>query len=182
MCMAILALPGSLIPEEHIERAWRVNSDGGGFAYVNKLEDGSSKVVVNKGYRVLDRFLQAYNATVAQGGHFKSHPHILHLRYRTAGTHATENVHPFEIPGGALMHNGTLFWVDRGYKSDTNLFAEEFGASLTHDKVKENMVALNKALSGNKIAMLYDDGKYAIINEHCGIWKNGIWYSNGGFR
>lgn len=177
MCLAIVK-PGSVnVPEEHLAAGWQANSDGGGFAYV---EDG--KVQFQKGFLKYQDFLTAYKATSER---LPNSPFLIHFRIASMGAKGADNTHPFPVPGGALIHNGTLDGTGAKYNdgpSDTCLFAEKFGAYLTHDVVKDNKDKFDSAANHSKIAFLYDDGRYAIVNEKLGGWNEGVWYSNRSYE
>ena len=59
----------------------------------------------------------------------------------------------------------------------------EFGKHLSYDFVLAHRPDLDEALgAGNKIALLYDDGNYHILNEQQGKWDEGVWYSNHSYK
>lgn len=177
MCIAIVAPAGKVVRPEHLREAHNSNNDGSGYAYVDK---DSNKVVIKKGYFTAEAFTEAYQRTLEEG-HGETSPMLLHFRIATMGKVERDNCHPFAIDNGALIHNGILFYgVDRSGKdrSDTRIFAEYVGKSFTYDRVNRNMKFLKNLARSNKIALLFDDRKYAIINEDLGLWDDGIWYSN----
>lgn len=182
MCLAVLALAGNIIPDEHIEAAWRNNSDGLGFAYVDDRRAGGSKVVISKAYRTLDSALKAYKAEVVDLEYYKYHPHLLHLRFSTAGSKSDANVHPFPVAGGAMIHNGHLFAPGNTTKSDTYQFCESLHDDLTYENVKAAKESIGNAIGWSKLAFLYDTGNYVIVNDKDGLWDKGIWYSNSCYK
>lgn len=188
MCIAILTQPGKSLTNTQLWRGWSGNKDGGGFAYV---ADG--KVVISKGFLKYNDFQAAYEEAVEKYG--KESPFLVHMRIGTSGGNTENNTHPFAFkptsgPAGALIHNGIMFtpageWRgpkdDR--KSDTRVFAAALNNILVLEDVKAAKEALGKAIGGgNKLAFLYDDKSWVIINEDEGYWDDGIWYSNSGCR
>lgn len=180
MCVAILTTPGNRVTNERLWQGWTRNKDGGGFAYV---DPDKKKVVISKGFLSYNEFQKAYDEAVAKFG--ATSPFLIHMRVRTSGDINDNNTHPFEIKGGALIHNGILFsptGKDIGppddRKSDTRVFAERLFNILDFESVKETKLELEKAINYNKIAMLYDSGDYVILNESKGNWTDGVWYSN----
>lgn len=186
MCVAIMAPKGRSVSADRLWRGWSANSDGGGFAYV----DDKDQVVIKKGYSKYNDFHKDYVDAVKEFS--TSSPFLIHMRIGTRGDkQSAANTHPFRIipeegPEGALIHNGTMFsptgeWEgpvgDR--KSDTRVLAERMGKLLAYDDVNDSVATLGFVLSErNKLALLYANRKYVLINERQGIWVDGIWYSN----
>lgn len=173
MCLAILKPAAGVVPLDRLRNGWISNPDGGGYGYVH-----NGKSVIRKGFDKLKEFTDAYAADAAQ---FSTSPFLIHFRIRTMGAKDADNTHPFQIENGILIHNGSLNGTGATYgtgKSDTALFAERFSKDLTYDFVHNNRTELSTALGYNKVAILYDDGRYTIINEKDGYWDNDVWYSN----
>lgn len=173
MCVAILKPKGVAISEEVLKNCWDNNPDGAGFAYVKRR-----KVVTLKGFMSFEKFIEEYRK--AEPSNRDSSPFVIHFRIATAGRVCPENTHPFPVEGGVLVHNGHMFYTDRtGEKSDTRLFCED---TMDYLKGKREWVANKKAIEDaigyNKLALLFNDGDYLIINENSGMWKDGVWYSN----
>lgn len=176
MCLAILRTSGATIPEDAIRQGWISNSDGGGFAYVK-----NNKVQVSKGFMKLVDFLEAYNKAVKEN---HSSPFLIHFRIRSQGDTSPDNTHPFVIPTGAMIHNGTIDGTGAHYgkgPSDTKLFVDKFKDSLNYDFLNENKPALNTVLRFNKLVFLFNDSKHLILNESLGKWNQGVWYSNNSY-
>lgn len=177
MCLAIVQPVGSTIPIPHLHQGWLHNPDGAGYAFVKDDE-----VVVKKGYSKLKEFLKDYTADVRdnEGSAF-----LLHFRIRTMGDKSDENTHPFIIPDGAMIHNGSLTGTGVKYNegpSDTAAFASKFGAHLNYDFVYNKNKELGSAIGNyNKLAMLYKTNRYVIVNEEEGVWQDRVWYSNGSY-
>lgn len=177
MCLAIFKPANVILPEESIRNGWIANSDGGGYAYINK-----KKVVMRKGIMTLKEFGEAYAADSKQ---YKKSPFAVHFRIRSMGDKDPLNTHPFAIADGALIHNGTIDGTGAQHGvgvSDTAKFCEMFGDKLTFDWVQENKADLEAAVSWNKLVMLYSTGKFHIINEKQGLWHGDVWYSNHSFK
>jgi len=177
MCLAIFKPPGVTIPEEHLRGGWISNPDGAGFAFVEK-----GKVKFVKGLMTLQEFLKVYNSYAAL--HPES-PFLVHFRIRSQGDKSEANTHPFPFKHGCGIHNGTIDGTGAKWnegKSDTALFFEKHGDRLSYKIVEENRTDLERAIGvGNKIALLYNNGKHIILNPHLGTWKDTVWYSNHSF-
>lgn len=183
MCVAVLTTPGHMLSREQLRKGWAINSDGGGFAFV---DDGEVRIM--KGYLEEDAFINAYT-------HFAEKfagesPFLIHMRIRTSGTVSAKNCHPFPIKNGALIHNGIMFTpsgeragTKNDLKSDTRVFAENLYNILELEQVKKAEERILKAVGhSNKIAFLYNNKEYFIMNEGAGQWQNDdkkdIWMSN----
>lgn len=177
MCLAIFK-PGNLvIPEAHLKTGWQRNCDGAGFAYVK-----DAKVQIVKGFMTLKEFLASYNQHFNDNKHS---PFLIHFRIRTYGGKTPGNTHPFPIKGGALIHNGSISGVGSSSidgDSDTALFARKYADVLSYDTLKKHKKDFEDAVGYNRIAFLYDDKSYIILNEHSGEWHDDIWYSNDSYR
>jgi predicted glutamine amidotransferase len=178
MCVVIVKPAGRSIPEHYINNAWQSNSDGGGFAYV---KDG--KVVIEKGLMTLKEFKAALETALLKN---KKSVFLIHLRTRTQGAKSEENTQPFQIKGAAFAHNGGFNGTGVGYSatgdSDSKKFADRYGDVMDYACVHDHKKGWEEAVGYNKIALLYDDGRYQIINEKDGSWENDIWYSNMYFK
>lgn len=173
MCIAIVAKAGMQVPDDALTNGWISNSDGGGFAY---CKDG--KVFFQKGFMKLKEFMVAYKEASEAN---KDSPFLVHFRIRSMGSKDEANTHPYPFKYGVIIHNGTISGTTARYNegpSDTKLFVDKFGEHLSYDFVVANKYDLNNALDGSKFAMLYNDGRYAIINEQAGKWDGDVWYSN----
>ncbi|UFK09564.1 hypothetical protein [Xanthomonas phage DES1] len=177
MCIALVKPAGVEISDETLRTCWDSNSHGAGFAYIKK-----GKVQIVKGLMKFADFLAAYKKLAAT---YKASPFLIHFRIRSAGDHNEDNTHPFQLNAGALIHNGTIHGTGASYQkgpSDTAIFVEKFKDHLNYETVVKVKDKLGKAIDYNKLAMLFDNGNYVIINEEKGMWDGGTWFSNGGFR
>lgn len=181
MCVAILTKPGHTVPNDGLFRGWTNNKDGGGFAYV---ENGEVKI--EKGFLAYNPFQEALSRAIDRVG--ESSPFLIHMRIRTAGNINANNCHPFKIKNGAMIHNGTMFYPENNPKltdnpSDTRKFATKFHNTLTYGAVKAAEEDILRHIGRhNKLAFLYNDKSYHIMNESAGQWVDGVWYSNSSCR
>lgn len=177
MCLAIVKPAKANIPEEYLHAGWLANSNGGGFAYVDKGE-----VVIKNKFMKYKEFLEAYQRAAAS--HKKSN-FLVHFRITSQGDSTAENTHPFPIKDGALIHNGTIYGIGAKYNdgpSDTALFARRYHNVLTYEFVQKHRKDLEDLLDYNKVAMLYKDNSYHILNMSKGEWKDDVWYSNPTYK
>ena len=177
MCIAIVIPEGATVNKDYLHNGWCANSDGGGFAYVRK-----GKVKIVKSLMKWKTWEDAYY-TAREAN--PDSPFLVHFRIRSAGSNTADNTHPYPLKTGAVIHNGTLTgsgadWY-RG-PSDTAKFVEKFGEHLTYDNVLSKKLAMEAAIGYNKLAFLFNNGKFVIVNEDAGHWDAGVWYSNGSFR
>lgn len=175
MCLAIAATAGKLVPESHLRAGWSGNSHGAGFAHIG--DDG--KVQISKGYMKQDEFLQAYKA------HFDLYsdsPFLIHFRTATHGKRDAANTHPFPGKYGAVIHNGIFHGLGGVDLSDTAEFADII-ADVPEDKLPKLLAGFEKIdNTWSKLAFLGHSGQLYFVREKGGLWENGIWYSNAGFR
>lgn len=184
MCIAILTTPGKSLTEEVFRRCFNNNSHGAGFAWISPF---SGDVEIDKGFMTADGAWRRYQQLVNNGWHNKAM--LIHFRLRTVGRQDQENCHPFAVKGGAMIHNGT-FWRDPAAdKSDSRMLAEIMHNELHAANMKANKDQLDKAFGYNRVAFLFKGGEYYVFGEEfdaaygrVGQWKDGIWYSNGGWK
>lgn len=180
MCVAIVQKAGTELTPAQLFAGWSSNQDGAGFAYVDK----EGKVQIQQGFMKYNAFESAYRQAVQEHG--KDGPMLVHMRIRSAGNIGPKNCHPFRIKGGAMIHNGTMFYPAtdnnaklRDRKSDTRIFAETFHNHLDAESLRyAEYDILNAIGRGNKLAFLFDGGEFVIVNEKAGFWREDIWFSN----
>lgn len=179
MCIAVVVPEGKVLPRDVFFACDKANRDGAGFAFIG--DEG--KVEICKSTTVDDGFYDMYVALTKDA----PGPKLVHFRIGTQGTISDENCHPFRIKDGALIHNGIL-WSDYTAKeSDTNQFCSDLGEHLTYEYVKEDLDFIGDKIGDyNKMALLYDEGKLAIINRHKWVTSDmegcdGILFSNMSF-
>lgn len=174
MCIAIVQPVGGIITDEEIRSCAAANPHGGGYAYVHK-----GKVVVKKGYFNVEKFLEDYRADEAKFG--KKSPFLLHFRISTGGKTNEENCHPFEYEHGAMIHNG-YFFSSFGDDSDTNVFVQKLGPRLSKEAVAAHTDKLSEFVGSNKVAFLFHDRSYSILNARQWTEHNGTIFSNTSYR
>jgi hypothetical protein len=180
MCLAIFKPKGVTIKKKYLRNGWDANEDGAGFAIAR---DG--RIEIQKGFFTFKEFYSAFREV-----NNARETAIVHFRFATHGVTNAINCHPFSVCGDkyAMIHNGVIDieCVDKAL-SDTAHFSElvlqpileagvEFDSGALRYLVEE---AIGKM---NKIVLLRGDGSHVIYNEKQGEWKNGSWYSNGGYK
>lgn len=184
MCIAILTTPGKSLTAQVFDRCWNNNGHGVGFAYI---DPNTKAVVIDKGWMVLEGARKRYFEISQRYG--KDFPVLIHFRAATVGEKNTNNCHPFKVKDGAMIHNGT-FWRDStAVKSDSAMLAEVMHNQLTYENLKKHKEQFQEAFGYNRVVFLFKDGNFHIVSEHYnnirgqfGQWKDGIWYSNGGWN
>lgn len=181
MCIAIVTKPGATISEDTINRCFLQNRDGGGFAYIKE-----GKVMVEKGFMTAtamkDKYALLLEAKANDG------PMLIHFRIATTGKVGRDNCHPFivgrGVGNGAMIHNGSIYsGPNDAEKSDTRVLAERQRNNFTYEVVKEAVEDFGKELgSWNKIAFLFPNGEFVIVNENQGQWHDDVWFSNHHFK
>jgi len=186
MCIAIYKPAGKTIDTTALYQCWENNPDGAGFVFPN----GNGGLDLRKGFMKWKEFKRAWKR---ERSSLLKKPVVLHFRIATHGTVNPANTHPFWVVPGrcAVAHNGILSGTGaiygKGEKTDTQIFTEQYLAPLYQElptcfQSETLMRMLNRACSGSKLAIMQADGKVALINEQDGLWENGIWYSNGGYK
>jgi hypothetical protein len=181
MCLAIYKPKGVTIKKKYLRNGWDANEDGAGFAIAR-----GGKVEIQKGFFTFKEFYSAFR----QYNHAKEVA-IIHFRFATHGVTNVTNCHPFALGSGdqyAMIHNGVID-IECSDKSlsDTAHFAELVLAPMLEAGVAFDSGALRFLVEGNigdlnKVVILRGDGAHVIYNEKQGEWKNGSWYSNGGYK
>ena len=184
MCIAILTTADKAISADVFRRCFSNNKDGVGFAWVNKI---TGDVEIDKGWMVVDSALKKYHMLLDAGAN--KHPMLIHFRAATVGRVGGDNCHPFKVKGGAMIHNGTFWYDATSDKADSRLLAEMLHNQLHHANVKTMRSHLEEAFGYNRVAFLYKGGEFEVFgNEYeaatgrFGQWKDGVWYSNGGWK
>lgn len=181
MCLAIYAPKGKQISHRLIKRAWQSNPHGAGLMY----GDGEKLYVYHfpKSERQLWDFYQKLT-----GGKSQQHNMVFHFRYATHGMRCAENLHPMLVNDRlGVVHNGIIpiKGTANDWRSDTRIFVEDFLTTFDPSFYKDSAVCATIAglIAGSKLIFLDAEGNHSIVNEHLGMWKDGVWYSNdSGFR
>lgn len=182
MCM-LTFFPPSVQPDaDRLKNGALLNDDGHGFAIVS-------------GGRLIVRHSMDWEALIAQFVRTRAEhpdgPALFHSRWGTGGRRTKFNCHPFRFGGDrrtVVAHNGVLpLSMQPGRKDprcDTRMAAEElFPRGWGHLSAGDNRASLAESIgAGNKLVILtvnpkYPDNAY-LINEHRGVWADGVWYSN----
>ncbi|MFE3060514.1 class II glutamine amidotransferase [Nocardia sp. NPDC059239] len=164
----------------------RVNKDGHGFAVVTE-----TGLLVGRGMdaeEVLDEFAVAR-------GRYPDRPALFHSRYATHGAVSIDNCHPFRLGRDrrtVLAHNGVLPRRVRPApydpRSDTRIAAGTYLPHMPFGPLDstQGRRGLESWLGASKLVILTVDPSFAqnayVFNELAGIWDDGIWYSNPGYR
>ena len=179
MCLLVVQKKGKVMSDKHIENAFESNPHGSGYSYIvnNSLQ--------TKKFRRLSKFLKNFKSDVGRYG--DSSPFLIHFRWATHGSNeGTLNVHPFKVRKGLVFaHNGVINDVSDSTKySDTQMFNFEILQKLNDDFLnnKAYQVLIEKMIGSSKLGFLTSEGKIKIMNERLGHWKDGIWYSNEGYK
>lgn len=179
MCIAIRKPASAHIPRATLERCFDANSHGAGFAVLT--EEG---ILVRKGFMDFRSFWKAWKP-------FAHHFALLHFRIATCGPRNASGTHPWSIEAGgfqyAVIHNGHLTGLGDAVRSDTQEFVEDVLRPIldaTPDLPFEDAghQKLCRVIGPyNKLVILRNDGRVAIINKRRGVTDRGVWYSNTSF-
>lgn len=155
------------------------NPDGFGYAYVL-----NGQVFIRKSAqydKLRTRFERDYNRYREQS------PFLIHFRWATHGDTVRRLAHPFRMQdGGAVIHNGVLDMpVIPSTESDTTAFVHKVIDRLprgwSDTKTWPTMVQ-EMAGYGNKLAFLWPDSTFLILNEKAGHWDGDNWFSNQSYK
>jgi len=179
MCI-IAAIPqGQQISKSILKRCWENNPHGGGFMY----SDGN-KVIIEKEMQSFKRYWKKFHEAKQ---HYQSSSFICHFRISTHGKINEVNCHPFHVNKGlGFCHNGIIYNAPKSDNfSDTYMFNEAILKQLPNTFLKNDaQVKLIEQYIGNgsKLAFLNSKSEITIINENAGVWDDGVWYSNTGYK
>lgn len=179
MCIIVAIPQGKQVDKSILKRCWQNNPHGAGYMYST-----GSKVEV---FKELTSFKNLWrNFCDAKQKHIKS-SFVVHFRISTHGKINEANCHPFLVNKNlGFAHNGIIGAapVNPNF-SDTYMFNETILKSLPNNFI--NNVAQVSLItqyigSGSKLAFLNTKGEIILINEKAGVWDNGVWYSNSGYK
>lgn len=179
MCMLIIKPQGKTVSEEYLSNSFESNPDCAGYAFVT-----GGKVHVHKNFKKFEAFMDDYKKRVDP-----SMLSMIHFRWATHGDHSFENCHPFTVGEGIVMaHNGIIsgLKMEKG-ESDTRAFARLIvQPDLAIAPSLIDMQAWHKKLCGligySKLGFITDKEKYYIDGENLGVWEDGVWFSNDGYK
>jgi gamma-glutamylcyclotransferase (GGCT)/AIG2-like uncharacterized protein YtfP len=151
MCLIIHKPKGKRIPADIIQRAKYINPHGFGITY---LDSGKTRKMTS--YGNVDRVLST------------PRPLVCHFRYATVGAIDTNNIHPFNIKGGALIYsNGTVSGFGDCVRSDIACIADDVLPRLN----RKDWVPI----------LSMTDTRFAIVDTDTGhVERIGKWHERGG--
>ena len=177
MCLIIHKPKDARIPHDLLRAALTLNHDGWGLMGL----DAAGEVVLER--HGVSEFAQIIRSLDQHA----DAELVLHLRQRTRGTDAVENVHPFKLGERLyLMHNGTLpLKLSVPGRSDTWHFVQDIlrplhgnHAGLLTDPAFIRLLELSLK-PDNKLALLDARiGHIALLNREHGAEFEGLWLSN----
>ena len=182
MCIICVCPAGVPLPDKATrKRMWDKNRDGAGYM---TIKNGSLEV--RKGFMAFESFEEfVENLDPSQ-------PRVLHYRIGTNGANTPENTHPWKVTDDeAICHNGIISWLaDDKNVSDSKRLADMIGSTQGRpcsDTMRMDdpifRGAIERAIgSYNKVVYLNGYGDLRFLNESSGIWDNGVWYSNHGYK
>lgn len=171
MCQIIYKPAGKKFNWEYMNKAQKHNKDGYGVMW---YEDGVAKSYTTMSFKTFKKVLSAIEGMTC----------VAHLRYSTVGKTTIDNCHPFEIPTGYMMHNGTIFSLKGSYASaeaaSDSYKLSELLMNCDYEKVSDLKPLIQHIIGSsiNRLVFLEDSGEVTIFNENLGVWDNGVWYSN----
>lgn len=188
MCVAILQKQGATtLTREELKRGWRVNPDGGGYAYIDRA---SNKIMVRK-FMDKEGFINNYLLEHEKHGDYS--PFIVHMRIATHGAVKEETAHPFRIDAEygdmVFAHNGIISEVAHetdASRSDTMAFRDLFLNELP-DSWLDNVAIVTMMedyIGWSKFVFLTTSDNVEhetyILNEGLGFWGEDekTWFSN----
>jgi len=177
MCIAVYKPEGKVLSLATLKECYTSNPDGAGFMYAE-----NKKLHIEKGFFSFQTFYDA----------FKKHENkqaVVHFRIKTHGKIDTANCHPFAVNNAiGFVHNGVISGYGDADFSDTVRFNEKIlrplvskwgNLALFQDPIIE---LLEGRIGYSKLVFLDRHGNHKIMNEHKGVWDDGIWYSNDSYK
>lgn len=191
MCLLHTHHADTILSDAWIKDFFSTNSDGIGVMYSERDELGVPQLVIKKFIaRTAKEAIKFYTDNI------KGREALVHWRMATHGDIDHDNCHPYEVVpvesghGIYMMHNGILSegnYMDKS-KSDTWHYIQNYIKPLLDPAMGGNPeLAFKKAFeyilgeaigSGNRFAMMDNEGRTVICNESTGVYWNGMWMSN----
>lgn len=179
MCI-IAAIPqGVQISKSILKRCWENNPHGGGFMY----SDGH-KVIIEKEMSSFKKYWKRFYEAKQR---YHESAFVAHFRISTHGKINETNCHPFYVNKNlGFCHNGVIYAAPKSDNfSDTYMFnqvilknlPQNFLSNTAHVNLIEQYIG-----NGSKLAFLNAKSDITIINEKAGVWDDGVWYSNSGYK
>ena len=177
MCIAVYKPEGKVLSLATLKECYTSNPDGAGFMYAE-----NKKLHIEKGFFSFQTFYDA----------FKKHENkqaVIHFRIKTHGKIDTANCHPFAVNNAiGFVHNGVISGYGDADFSDTVRFNEKIlrplvskwgNLALFQDPIIE---LLEGRIGYSKLVFLDRHGNHKIMNEHKGVWDDGVWFSNDSYK
>jgi hypothetical protein len=178
MCLIAAVPAGKTLSMDVCTNAAQSNPDGWGMAWIRH-----GTVHVHKELHSLKRFMKRIRRACRSGS-----PVLVHFRFATHGSVGFANTHPFAVDAQTVVaHNGILHGFGQNKQADLSDTAEFVQTVLRKFPDAAQSSAGREWLGhiigpGNKLAFLSASSGLSLVNEKQGIWDDGIWYSNGGYR
>jgi glutamine amidotransferase len=179
MCIIASIPQNKQISKATLKRCWENNPHGGGFMFT----DGK-KVHTHKEMSSFKRYWREFLNKREQ---YPQSNFVCHFRISTHGKINETNCHPFLVNDKlGFVHNGIIrnAPVSPDY-SDTYMFNATILQNLPKDFMGNvSVLTLIKEYigSGSKLCFLSSDNRITFVNESAGVWDDGIWYSNSGYK
>ena len=179
MCIAILKTKEGVITDDALRNSFNNNKDGSGIAFTI-----NNQLYYVKGIFDVNTFIE----TVRKYEKLCDNNMLIHCRISTGGNIDKANCHPHVINNTCVMiHNGIIHDLPiEKDNSDTVIYCRDILSKFSTDDLMHNK-ALHRLIikdigSYNKFVFLNNLGEYTILNEKCGVWDNGVWYSNTSYK
>ena len=179
MCVIIHQPRDAHLEKKRAKRLWDINSDGGGFAFIN--DAGSIET-----YRFME-FKEFWPTFENVRSEQPQRDYLLHMRIATHGTVDLNNVHPFTVNEGMVMaHNGIIRGVPdfRDGRSDTKVFIDEVLPRLPENWLDDVYLTemVEEWIGWSKLMFLTNnpdlEKSVYILNKRSGLETDGMWFSN----
>ena len=205
MCVIIAKPDTAELSEERARRLWSINSDGGGFSYI----DNGNRIRIHKSME----FSEFWHKYSSMQGRFPDKFFLLHMRIATHGSVNVDNVHPFRVDEHTVMaHNGVIRCavsyleapIEVAYKgvdqkgkaftrtakkdpkdrSDTRIFVEEWLPQLPENWLDNPWLVtmVEEFIGASKLVFLTNnpalDKNVYFLNKSSGTTQDGMWFSN----
>lgn len=181
MCIAVYKPKGKKITRATLKECWKSNPDGGGYMFAN-----NGNLRITKGFSSFKEMYKSFRKAENQ----YDTDFVLHFRIATSGGVSAKMCHPFLITNGlAVVHNGIFSDIvvpKNSVLSDTAIFVQDVLNKLPdgwlENKAELFLIKQYCTKNNSKLIFLDSSGESKIINEVDGIWDEGIWFSNSGYK
>lgn len=179
MCLCLVRYPGTTITRKRLRNCYLSNTDGGGLAFAH-----AGKLFIEKGFFGFRRLYKRFREIE------RNYPEsciVVHFRTMTSGGKSEETCHPFYVNDNlAFAHNGIFSGLGTLKQSDTQVFNETVLKKLPNNFLKDSKIFkqiekyADKSLS--KFVFLDNKNNVTIFNIEGGVWEDGVWFSNSGYK